>query len=219
MHAALLSLSQRSDLLAQCDAVARQGKGPDSSQDNNTTYVWSLFSVLRANISFWRYRSLIREFIQQLLAVGIVEYAFAVSIDPMMVNDPRTRLQSEAFDHGCSIEVNYHTILSLLMMTGPADLSRFKTHFRFRSRRYFVTAGENSPRTWQPLLSCCCGSESNCEAIHDWSRLLIRHFSAIYVTLYVPGSRALESPNADIVPPWFRLRYTITASQDLKLDL
>ncbi|KAG1764593.1 aconitase family-domain-containing protein [Suillus placidus] len=64
--------------LAQCDAVARQGKGHDSSQDNNTLQ-----------------RSLIREFIQQLLAVGIIEYAFAVSIGPMMVNDPTTRLQTE----------------------------------------------------------------------------------------------------------------------------
>ncbi|KAG2366610.1 mediator complex subunit Med5-domain-containing protein [Suillus spraguei] len=87
MHAALLSLSQRSDLLTQCDVVARQGKGHDSCQDSNALP-----------------RSLIREFIQQLLAVGIIEYTFAVSMDPMMANDPRTRLQSEAFDHGCSIE-------------------------------------------------------------------------------------------------------------------
>ncbi|KAG1899144.1 mediator complex subunit Med5-domain-containing protein [Suillus fuscotomentosus] len=104
MHAALLSLSQRSDLLAQCDAVARQGKGLDSSQDNNTTY-----------------RSLIREFIQQLLAVGIIEYAFAVSMDPMMVNDPRTRLQSEAFDHGCSIETYLDSKLTL--DSDPEDTS------------------------------------------------------------------------------------------------
>ncbi|KAG1783872.1 mediator complex subunit Med5-domain-containing protein [Suillus placidus] len=96
MHAALLSLSQRSDLLAQCDVVARQGTGHDSSQDNNTLH-----------------RSLIREFIQQLLAVGIIEYAFAVSMDPMMVNDPRTRLQSEAFDHGCSIETYLDSRLTL----------------------------------------------------------------------------------------------------------
>lgn len=102
MHAALLSLSQRSDLLAQCDAVARQGKGLDSSQDNNTT-------------------SLIREFIQQLLAVGIIEYAFAVSMDPMMVNDPRTRLQSEAFDHGCSIETYLDSKLTL--DSDPEDTS------------------------------------------------------------------------------------------------
>ncbi|KAG2120988.1 mediator complex subunit Med5-domain-containing protein, partial [Suillus discolor] len=102
MHAALLSLSQRSDLLAQCDAVARQGKGPDSSQDNNTS-------------------SLIREFIQQLLAVGIIEYAFAVSMDPMMVNDPRTRLQSEAFDHGCSIETYLDSKLTL--DSDPEDTS------------------------------------------------------------------------------------------------
>ncbi|KAG2350443.1 hypothetical protein BDR05DRAFT_954539 [Suillus weaverae] len=96
MHAALLSLSQRSDLLAQCDVVARQGTGHNSSQDNNTLH-----------------RSLIREFIQQLLAVGIIEYAFAVSMDPMMVNDPRTRLQSEAFDHGCSIETYLDSKLTL----------------------------------------------------------------------------------------------------------
>lgn len=94
MHAALLSLSQRSDLMAQCDVVIRQSKGHDSGQDNNTS-------------------SLIREFIQQLLAVGIIEYAFAVSMDPMMVNDPRTRLQSEAFDHGCSIETYLDSKLTL----------------------------------------------------------------------------------------------------------
>ncbi|KAG1761900.1 mediator complex subunit Med5-domain-containing protein [Suillus occidentalis] len=94
MHAALLSLSQRSDLMAQCDVVVRQSKGHDSGQDNNTS-------------------SLIREFIQQLLAVGIIEYAFAVSMDPMMVNDPRTRLQSEAFDHGCSIETYLDSKLTL----------------------------------------------------------------------------------------------------------
>lgn len=96
MHVALSSLSQRSDLLAQCDAVARQGKGHDSSQDNNTLQ-----------------RSLIREFIQQLLAVGIIEYAFAVSMDPMMVNDPTTRLQTEAFEHGCSIETYLDSKLTL----------------------------------------------------------------------------------------------------------
>lgn len=96
IHAALLSLSQRSDLLAQCDVVAQQGKGHDSGQDNNTLH-----------------RSLIREFIQQLLAVGIIEYTFAVSMDPMMVNDPRTRLQSEAFDHGCSIETYLDSKLTL----------------------------------------------------------------------------------------------------------
>jgi hypothetical protein len=84
-----------------------------------------------------------------------------------MVNDPRTRLQSEAFDHGCSIEVNYYTILSLLMMTRPADLPGFKAHLRFKSRRHFVTAGENSPRTRQPPLFCCRGPESSYEAIHE----------------------------------------------------
>ncbi|KAG2044771.1 mediator complex subunit Med5-domain-containing protein [Suillus americanus] len=96
MHAALLSLSQRTDLLAQCDVVTRHGNGHDSDQDNNTLH-----------------RSLIREFIQQLLAVGIIEYTFAVSMDPMMVNDPRTRLQSEAFDHGCSIETYLDSKLTL----------------------------------------------------------------------------------------------------------
>ncbi|KAG1757493.1 mediator complex subunit Med5-domain-containing protein [Suillus lakei] len=96
MHAALSSLSQRSDLLAQCDVVARQGKGLDSSQDNSALH-----------------RSLIREFIQQLLAVGIIEYAFAVSMDPMMVNDSTARLQSEAFDHGCSIETYLDSRLTL----------------------------------------------------------------------------------------------------------
>lgn len=84
-----------------------------------------------------------------------------------MVNDPRTRLQSEAFDHGCSIEVNYQNLLSLLMMTRPVDLSRFQAHLGFKSRRHLVTAGENSPRTWQPPLFCCRGSESNCEVIGD----------------------------------------------------
>lgn len=84
-----------------------------------------------------------------------------------MVNDPRTRLQSEAFDHGCSIEVNYNNLLSLLIMTRLADLSRFKAHLRFKSGRHLVTAGENSPRTWQPPLFCCRGSEGNCEAIRD----------------------------------------------------
>ncbi|KAG1755207.1 mediator complex subunit Med5-domain-containing protein [Suillus paluster] len=96
MHAALSSLSQRSDLLAQCDAIAQQSRGHDSSQDNNTSQ-----------------RSLIREFVQQLLAVGIIEYAFAVTMDPMMVNDPTARLQTEAFEHGCSIEVYLDSKLTL----------------------------------------------------------------------------------------------------------
>jgi mediator of RNA polymerase II transcription subunit 5 len=107
MHAALSSLSQRSDLLAQCDAVAKQARGDDSSQDSNTSYAWLRLRTLHADILFFRQRSFIREFIQQLLAVGIIEHAFAVTIDPMMMNDYTSRLQTEAFEHGCSIEVSY----------------------------------------------------------------------------------------------------------------
>jgi len=47
MHAALSSLSQRSDLLAQCDAVAKQARGDNSSQDSNTLYASLQFASFR----------------------------------------------------------------------------------------------------------------------------------------------------------------------------
>jgi len=109
MHAALSSLSQRSDLLAQCDTVAKQARGNESSQDSNTSYARLQLRILHADILLSRQRSFIREFIQQLLAVGVIEHAFAVTMDPMMINDSTSRLQTEAFEHGYSIEVNYHT--------------------------------------------------------------------------------------------------------------
>ena len=49
--------------------------------------------------------SFARELIQQLYAVGLVEQAFAVTADPTLANDSGTRLQAEAFEHNCTLEV------------------------------------------------------------------------------------------------------------------
>lgn len=49
--------------------------------------------------------SFIRDLIQQLYAVGLIDQAFAVAADATLANDPGTRLQAEAFEHNCTLEV------------------------------------------------------------------------------------------------------------------
>ncbi|KAH7931048.1 hypothetical protein BV22DRAFT_1053726 [Leucogyrophana mollusca] len=86
LHTAVSSLLQRSDLLAQCDHIAAQSEGTQPGQENSGV------------------RSFFRELLHQLLAVGLVDLAFAASIDPMIANDNSARLQTEALEQGTSLE-------------------------------------------------------------------------------------------------------------------
>lgn len=43
---------------------------------------------------------------QQLYTVGLIDQAFAVTVDPTLANDSGTRLQTEAFEHNCTLEVS-----------------------------------------------------------------------------------------------------------------
>lgn len=42
---------------------------------------------------------------QQLYAVGLIDHAFAVTADPTLANGTGTRLQAEASEHNCTLEV------------------------------------------------------------------------------------------------------------------
>ncbi|KIJ68368.1 hypothetical protein HYDPIDRAFT_124791 [Hydnomerulius pinastri MD-312] len=87
-HAALSSVLQHSDLLARCDTVQGQGRPAESTQDDTCS------------------QSFIRELMQQLLTVGLVDHSIAMSMDPTLANDAVMRLQVEAFEHNCTLE-NY----------------------------------------------------------------------------------------------------------------
>ncbi|KAF9229359.1 hypothetical protein BS17DRAFT_771335 [Gyrodon lividus] len=87
LHAGVSTVLQRSDLLSQCDNVQVQGRSTESSQEDNTSQ-----------------RSFIRELIQQLHMIGLIDQAFAISIDHTLDNKAGTRLHAEAFEHNCTLE-------------------------------------------------------------------------------------------------------------------
>ncbi|KAG9314425.1 hypothetical protein JVU11DRAFT_5222 [Chiua virens] len=87
MHAATSSVLQRSDLLSRCDHVQAQARNRESSEEET------------AGPS-----SFIRDLLQQLHAVGLVDQGFVLTADPTLANDSGTRLQTEAFEHNCTLE-------------------------------------------------------------------------------------------------------------------
>ncbi|KAH7915833.1 mediator complex subunit Med5-domain-containing protein [Hygrophoropsis aurantiaca] len=84
VHFAVSTLLQQSTLLAQCDHVATQSESTQSIHENN--------------------RSFFKELLQQMLVIGLVDPAFAVTIDPTIANDNPARLQTEASEHGTTLE-------------------------------------------------------------------------------------------------------------------
>ncbi|KAF8140190.1 mediator complex subunit Med5-domain-containing protein [Boletus edulis] len=87
MHAAVSAVLQRSDLLSRCDHVQAQSRTRESSDEETTSP-----------------GSFIRDFIQQLYAIGLIDQAFAMNADPTLANDSGTRLQAEALEHNCTLE-------------------------------------------------------------------------------------------------------------------
>ncbi|KAG6381238.1 hypothetical protein JVT61DRAFT_5642 [Boletus reticuloceps] len=96
MHAAVSAVLQRSDLLSRCDHVQAQSRTRESSEEETTSP-----------------GSFIRDFIQQLYAIGLIDQAFAVNADPTLANDSGTRLQAEAFEHNCTLEVYLESRLTM----------------------------------------------------------------------------------------------------------
>ncbi|KAI9572901.1 hypothetical protein HD554DRAFT_2014555 [Boletus coccyginus] len=87
MHAAVPTVLQRSDLLSRCDHVQAQARARESSEKETAAP-----------------GSFIRDLIWQLYAVGLIDQAFALNVDPTLANDSGTRLQAEAFEHNCTLE-------------------------------------------------------------------------------------------------------------------
>ena len=56
-------------------------------------------------------RPFIRQLIQQLRAVDLVDQQFAITMDPTLTNDAVPRLQADAAEHNCTLEVTEHTSL------------------------------------------------------------------------------------------------------------
>ncbi|KAL4071001.1 mediator complex subunit Med5-domain-containing protein [Scleroderma citrinum] len=86
MHSAMASVLQHSELLVRCDNVQARSK---SRTEDNTLQ-----------------QPFIRQLMQQLRAVDLVDQQFSITMDPALANDSLSRLQVEAAEHGYSLE-NY----------------------------------------------------------------------------------------------------------------
>jgi len=104
MHAAVPTVLQRSDLLSRCDHVQAQARTRESSDEETAAWVPPLRYSSFADACFSP-GSFIRDLIQQLYAVGLIDQAFALNVDPTLANDSGTRLQAEAFEHNYTLEV------------------------------------------------------------------------------------------------------------------
>ncbi|KAF9242868.1 hypothetical protein BU15DRAFT_86664 [Melanogaster broomeanus] len=101
MHTAVSTVLQRTDLLSQCDNVQARGRSIESSQEDNTSQ-----------------RSFVRDLMQHLHMTGLIDQAFATTIDPTIINDAGTRLQAEAFEHNSTLE---HYLESKLTMESSEE--------------------------------------------------------------------------------------------------
>lgn len=104
MHAAVSAMLQRSDLLSRCDHVQAQAKTRESSEEE-TAGLGSFSEMWSFTYTCFSPSSFVRDLLQQLYAVGLVDQAFAVTADPTLANDSGTRLQAEASEHNCTLEV------------------------------------------------------------------------------------------------------------------
>jgi mediator of RNA polymerase II transcription subunit 5 len=98
---ALTSVLQQSDLVERCDHVS--SRGPDAMQEDHERYCPER-SVAKT-LTFVSLRSFSRDLLQQLLANGLIDQAFAISVDPLIANDSTPRLQTEALDVGHDLAV------------------------------------------------------------------------------------------------------------------
>lgn len=110
MHAAVSTVLQRSDLLSRCDHVQAQARTRESNEEETTGWV-PLPRCSSFTHTWFSPGSFIRDFIQQLYAVGLIDQAFAVNADPTLANDSGTRLQTEAFEHNCTLEVKQSSFM------------------------------------------------------------------------------------------------------------
>lgn len=104
MHAAVSAVLQRSDLLSRCDHVQAQARTREPSEEE-TAGLGSSSEMWSFTYTCFSLGSFVRDLIQQLCAVGLIDQAFAVTADPTLANDSGTRLQAEASEHNCTLEV------------------------------------------------------------------------------------------------------------------
>ncbi|KAH0838360.1 mediator complex subunit Med5-domain-containing protein [Lanmaoa asiatica] len=103
MHVAVSAVLQRSDLLSRCDHVQAQARARESSAEE-TAALSSSSEIWPFTYSCFSPGSFVRELIQQLYTVRLIDQAFAVTADPTLANDSGTRLQAEALEHNCTLE-------------------------------------------------------------------------------------------------------------------
>lgn len=105
LQLALTFVLRQSDLVGRCEHVFSQpSRGSDAMQEDHERYTFLQLCTSKM-LSFASFRSFSRDLLQQLLANGLIDQAFAVSIDPLISNDSAPKLQTEAHDIGHDLEV------------------------------------------------------------------------------------------------------------------
>ncbi|KIM67250.1 hypothetical protein SCLCIDRAFT_109053 [Scleroderma citrinum Foug A] len=89
MHSAMAAVLQHSELLTRCDNIQTRSRFKESRTEENTLS-----------------RPFIRQLMQQLRAVDLMDQQFTPTMDPTLTNDAMPRLQAEAAEHNCTLE-NY----------------------------------------------------------------------------------------------------------------
>ncbi|EIW86647.1 hypothetical protein CONPUDRAFT_141107, partial [Coniophora puteana RWD-64-598 SS2] len=86
MHIAVTNVLRRTDLVSQCNQLAKLGVSESQDAPNSQE------------------RPLTRELLQQLLFCGLIDHSFVVTVDPTIANDGMSRLQAEALEHNANLE-------------------------------------------------------------------------------------------------------------------
>ncbi|KAH7883678.1 mediator complex subunit Med5-domain-containing protein [Phlebopus sp. FC_14] len=117
MHAAVSSVLQRSDLLTQCDSIQAQSRG----QENES------------------YGSFLRQLMHEFIAFGLIDQAFATTMDPPLMNSTvNNSLQAEAFEHNCTLENYLESKLTIESSQDDAQLLLNRIRHEPASHHFFA---------------------------------------------------------------------------------